>query len=163
MQITEPTNNQLILMAIRQAKEARGCEITDEAVRQYLFAFQGTPAEKIQAALTRLFAIQQNNRVMPSPREVLDQVRTDGRDQYNRRALPEPSMSDADRRFASAQGPLVGDYLAGKITQGEYASATIAQAKGCGLGPETFDTIRSTVQDWLGSDERIGKPMRMPR
>ena len=163
MQVTEPTNDQLILMAIRQAKEARGCDISDEAVRQYLFAFQGTPAEKIRDAFTKLFAIQANARSMPSPREVLDQVRATDRSTVNRRALPEPSLSDADRRFAACQGPICNDYLAGKITQGEYASATIAQAKGCGLGPETFEAIRASVQDWLGSDERIGKAMGFVR
>lgn len=159
MQVTEPTNDQLILMAIRQAKEARGCDISDEAVRQYLFAFQGTPAEKIRSAFTKLFASQPNARSMPSPRDVLDQVRITGRNEVGRQALPEPSLSDVDRRFAAAQGPLVKQYIAGKITQGEYASATIAQAKGCGVGPDTYDAISLQVEDWLGSTERIGKAM----
>lgn len=138
MHLTEPTNDQLLLMAIRQAQHARGCELSEVAIEQYLVAFHGTPADKIQAAFTKLFAIQDNVRAMPSPREVLDQVRITARNEISRQALPEPNLDAIDRAFATAIGPVVSMFLTKKITAEDMDRSMVKIAKQTGA----YDRIK---------------------
>lgn len=148
MEINEPTNEQLLLMAINKASRARDVELNREAVEQYLIAFQGTDAELIHQAFQDVFRYQDNVRSMPSPKTVLARVREIQFDRDKRRALPEPDMDDKDRAYAKAIGPMVGQYLRGEITgeQMDQAFVSIAKAVGC------YDRIKGqpgTVRDEL--------------
>ena len=164
----QATNDDLILMAIRKAQRARMLTLTEEAIDQYLRAFTGTDAEKVDRAFTALF-IREDARAMPSPRAVLDEVNKQAA--AARTALPEPKLSDADIKFGALYPPIAEAYMSGKITQGEYASATVRLAENCGCTPKQVAAIRGELAgetykrpdgelmepiagDWFGSKTR---------
>ena len=151
----QATNDDLILMAIRKAQLARMLTMTEEAIDQYLRAFTGTDAEKVDLAFTALF-IREDARAMPSPRAVLDEVNKQAA--ASRKVLSEPNLSEADIKFGALHGPIAGAYFSGEITRGEYTSAVVALAKRCGCTPAQVSTIEreSAEHGWTGSGARFG-------
>lgn len=141
---------------VLEAAEARGRTLTRAAVDQYATALRGTPRDTVRQALANIFA-RERLLDMPAPRVILDEVRSlRARERRSADAAAEPRLSDADERFAALQAPLGRDYLSGRITQGEYASAICAIARNCRLAPDQVASIEDQLADWRGSGERIG-------